>query len=206
VPYRSLLIPPLVDRRIDGTRRWTDGRPPKKKKPKSGPTGTDRFASTTPQKGQQALRIKEHADRYAEGLDVSDKQVRAKVRHAAVLAVELDAVCREVSEGKRSRRSARLPTLFRAHAQAERAVERLRQKPEKAKPEPEPVAPAKGTGGWPNAVARYLHFLRWALDRVGGESIPANRRAELEAEYARIEATGAFVGAKINGYHCGPAP
>jgi hypothetical protein len=79
-------------------------------------------------------------------LDLSDKVVRAKVRHAASLAVEVDEACRLLREGNRRSRASSVSTLLHAHQRAEKALQPPpappRERAKKAAPVPAPDAPA----------------------------------------------------------------
>jgi hypothetical protein len=105
-----------------------------------GPQGKQR---TNPALVSLSKRINGYMRAYAKAhdLDLGDKLVRAKVRHAASLAVELDEACRLLREGNRRSRASSVATLLHAHQRAEKALQPPPPpKPVKAKPVPAPDA------------------------------------------------------------------
>jgi hypothetical protein len=195
---------PFAPLHADGTRRNCRANARRLPvKPKPWPPRTKRGNGKLGIDGRstRGRRLHELIRAYGRELDLEDERTAGLVTSTANLAVEAERLEDASMRGK----SVDLELLNRLINTRERNLEKLEamRTGARAQAGPSLAGNAPGPGRWPNALARYLHWMSWAEQRCGNASPTGHLREELLAEYDRREAGGEFVGCSVNGFVCG---
>jgi hypothetical protein len=154
-------------------------------------------------RSRRGRRLQELIRAYGRELDLEDERTAGLVTSTANIAVEAEQLEDASGRGK----SVDLELFNRLVNTRERNLEKLEamRAEARARARPPLAGCAAAFGGWPNALARYLHWMSWAEQRCGNASPTGHLREELLAEYDRREARNEFVGCNVNGFVCGRA-
>jgi hypothetical protein len=177
-----LAMRPFQRMRLDGSPRNRGATMPKPS-PKQQRTQRGNGKLILNGRTARGRRLAELVKAYATGLPLEDEHSRGLVRSTAGVALEIERLEGACERGEVIDHLA----LTRMVGLRERNLEKLEALRVRARP-PETTA----AGGWTQPLWRYLHWMVWARERCGDASPKGMRRAELLAEYERLEAEGAF--------------